>query len=132
MTLVGTIRKNKREIPALFEDVKNREKNTAIFGFHDKMTLMLSSCPNKKKKKTVLMLLTTHDLRNKDEDVTRPEIVEFYNKNKGGGDVFDRLCKNYSVVRHTKRLTAAVFGGLLNASGVNIFVLMEKQRERGN
>lgn len=141
LTMVGTIRKNKREIPALFKETKTRDKNTAMFAYHDELTL-LSYCPNKKKKKTVLLLSTTHDLPDQDQSVTRPEIVEYYNQNKSGVDVFDRLCKNYSTARNSRRWTATVFYGLLNASGVNSFVLWKnniddenerkKKREKGN
>lgn len=59
----------------------------------------------------------------KDQTVRRPKIVEFYNKNKGGIDIFDQLCKNYSTARNTKRWPLIVFFGLLNAAGVNSFVL---------
>ena len=86
-----------------------------MFGFQDEVTL-LSWCPNKKKKKkTVLLLSTTHDLPDIDKSVRRSEIVEFYNKNKGGVDVFDRLRKNYSTAPNTKRWMLTVFFGLLNA-----------------
>lgn len=128
ITLVGTVRKNKREIPPEFVDVKTREKLTSMFAYHDALTL-LSWCPDKKKKKVVLMLSTTHDLPDKDLTKKRPEIVEFYNKNKGGVDVFDRLCKNYSTSRSTKRWPVTVLFGLLNIVGINSFILWRNNVE---
>lgn len=122
VTLVGTLRKNKREIPPLFLQTKNRDLNSSMFAFRNEMTL-LSWCPPKKKKKIVILLSTTHDLPDKDRDVRLPEIVEFYNQTKGGVDVFDRLCKNFSTSRKTRRWTLAVFFGLLNIVGINSFIL---------
>ncbi|XP_045505907.1 piggyBac transposable element-derived protein 4-like [Colias croceus] len=43
VTIVGTLRKNKREIPPLFLELRNRDKNTAQFAFSKELTL-LSYC----------------------------------------------------------------------------------------
>jgi len=53
-TMVGTVRKNKREIPPLFtQKLKERLINSSIFGFQENMTL-LSYKP--KQNKIVLLL----------------------------------------------------------------------------
>lgn len=46
-TIVGTLRKNKREIPPFFLDIKQRPKPSSIFGFH-KGKVLVSYVPNKK------------------------------------------------------------------------------------
>ena len=44
LTAVGTLRKNKREIPLEFLDVKKRDRRSSMFGFSNKITLV-SLCP---------------------------------------------------------------------------------------
>ena len=127
ITLVGTLRANKPEIPEVMLNPKDRAKNTSMFLFHNELTL-LSWCPNKKQKKVVNLLSTTHDLPDRDNSVSIPEIVEFYNQNKGGVDVHDRLCKNYTTARSTKRWTLALFFGMLNIAGVNSFILWKNNQ----
>ena len=39
-TVVGTLRKNKREIPATFISGRGRDKYTSLFGFQEKCTLL--------------------------------------------------------------------------------------------
>ena len=82
ITLVGTLRKNKRHIPPEFLDLRNRDENTSLFGFGDKCTLV-SYIP--KKKKNVLILSTLHNDDKIDEETgtaRKPEIVTFYNATK--------------------------------------------------
>uniref|UniRef100_A0A2S2Q9N5 PiggyBac transposable element-derived protein 4 n=1 Tax=Sipha flava TaxID=143950 RepID=A0A2S2Q9N5_9HEMI len=57
ITMVGTIRKNKREIPPIFLDTKKREVNSSKFGY-SKECLLVSYVP--KKNKNVLMLSIMH------------------------------------------------------------------------
>lgn len=123
LTMVGTTRKNKGEIPESFLDLTGREKNTAMFAYDGPLTL-LSYCPPKStKKKVVIMLSTLHDSPDNNNEVELPEIVHFYNKTKGGVDVFDAMSKKYSVLRKTKRWPMCIFYGLLNGIGINTWVL---------
>lgn len=55
------------------------------------------------------MLSTMHYMPDEDQSVKLPEVLGFYNKTKGGVDVFDQLCKDYSVSRRTRWWTVAVF-----------------------
>lgn len=112
-----TEEKNKPEIPPSFLETKERDRNTAMFAFHNELTL-LSYLPDNKKKKIVIALSTTHDLPDKTNDVKIPDIINFYNKNKGGVDVFDRMCKNYTVSRITRRWPICFSYGLLNMGGI--------------
>lgn len=99
-----------------------------MFAFSDALTL-LSYNPPKKKKKLVVLLSTTHDLPDKNNEVKLPEIVEYYNSTKSGVDVFDRMCKNYSTSRKTRRWNLAFFFGLLNIIGVNSFLLWKNNKD---
>ncbi|CAH2102077.1 unnamed protein product [Euphydryas editha] len=113
VTLVGTLRRNKREIPPSFLEVKDRDRNTAKFAYSEELTL-LSYCPPKsKQKKIVPMLSTMHATADYNAKNRLPEIVEFYNKTKIGVDLMDQ-CYTYSVSRRTKRWPMALFFGLMN------------------
>lgn len=58
MTIVGTIRKNKREIPEHFLSTKNRDINSTIFGY-GKNIILLSYVP--RKNKNVMLISTMHE-----------------------------------------------------------------------
>lgn len=124
ITMVGTLRKNKKEIPAAF--VGQRDVGTSIFGFHYKLPLTLVSyCP--KQKKNVLLISTLHD--NNDNIITtatneqKPEIVLFYNETKGGVDTADQMCGNYSISRICSRWPLRFFFHMLDTSGINANVI---------
>lgn len=119
LTLVGTMRKNKREIPPEFLPHKKREENSSIFGFQKNCTLV-SYCP--KKNKVVLLVSSMHDDDAIDPDTRetkKPDIVTFYNRTKIGVDLVDQLCQNYNVARNTNRWPMVIFYNLLNISAIN-------------
>ncbi|XP_023212527.1 uncharacterized protein LOC111615331 [Centruroides sculpturatus] len=59
LSSVGTLRKNKREIPKEFLDMKNRCNYDSMFGFTGGITLV-SYIPQTKKKKNVVVLSSMH------------------------------------------------------------------------
>lgn len=58
-TVVGTLRKNKREIPLCFLETKKRQLNSTMFGY-DKDILLTSYVPKKKIKMYCLFPLCTN------------------------------------------------------------------------
>lgn len=118
LTVVGTIRKNKRQIPPEFLQTKNREVFSTMFGFTEDITL---ASYVSKKGKCVLMLSTLHHDNNLDletGDKKKPEIISFYNVTKGGVDSADQLCSNYNVARNTRRWPMVILYGVLNIAGI--------------
>ena len=123
ITLVGTIKKNKAEVPELLIQVKDRLKNSAMFAYSKYLTL-LSYCPPKsKQKKIVLLLSTMHPEGDKPNSTVLPEIVDFYNRTKGGVDTFDQLVHRYTVARKSRRWPLRVFYNLLDIVGINSNIL---------
>ena len=57
LTVVGTMRKCKQEIPACLKAAKSRQTKTSVFGFNDQLT-MVSYVPTKNK--AVIHLSTMH------------------------------------------------------------------------
>jgi len=125
ITLVGTLKKNKREIPVEFLPNKKKEVSSSMFGFQKQVTLV-SFTP--KKNKSVLLLSTMHNDASVDTETKKPEIIHFYNSTKGGVDTVDQLCGNYSVSRRTRRWPLCIFFQLLNIAGVNGHILYKMTR----
>ncbi|XP_060846028.1 piggyBac transposable element-derived protein 4-like [Rhopalosiphum padi] len=120
ITLVGTLKKNKREIPPEFLPHKNKAVSSSIFGFQkDKM--LSSYVP--RKNKTVILLSTMHDKGSLDNFTKKPEIIMDYNSTKGGVDTVDKMCATYTVSRITKRWPCVIFYSLMNIAGINAQVL---------
>ena len=123
LTTVGTVRKNRKELPPQFTATRGREQYSSLFGFTKDMTLV-SYIP--KKGKVVNILSTMHhdnkiDVATKDK--LKPEIITFYNGTKGGVDTNDELCGTYSVCRRTRRWPHVIFQNLLNIAGVNALII---------
>lgn len=122
VSYVGTIRKNKREVPFSFVVAKNRNKYDSIFGYTKQETLV-SYVP--KKGKTVVLLSSYHTSSTSisDEEHRKPEIIEFYNKTKAGVDIVDKLCGTYNTARSTRRWPMVIFYHIMNIAGINSRVI---------
>lgn len=83
MTMVGTMRKNRREIPPVLLDVKSKLAEYSAFVFDHKLRATMVSYVPKKNKSVVL--LSTYHTSNKiiANDKNKPEIIQFYNATKG-------------------------------------------------
>ncbi|KFM74523.1 PiggyBac transposable element-derived protein 4, partial [Stegodyphus mimosarum] len=124
LTLVGTMRKNKREIPPTFVTSKGREIFSTLFGFEKDKTL-ISYVP--KKGKTVLMLSTLHNDDAIDDttgEKKKPEMICFYNMTKGAVDTVDEMAASYSVARITRRWPMVIFFSALNIAAINARIIL--------
>lgn len=95
ITMVGTLRKNKREIPAEFK-TKSTDGAKTQFAYSDRKVLLSY---NPKSNKIVLLLTSYHKTGKIDEATGKPEIVLFYNNTKGGTDSFDKKCHDFTTAR---------------------------------
>lgn len=131
LTVVGTIRANRRELPPQVTNVKQRPVNSSLFAFGEKITAV-SYVP--KRSKNVLMLSSMHKDDAIDESTgasNKPEIVTFYNSTKSGVDVVDRMITSYNVARGTRRWPMVIFYGLLNIASINAFVIYRSNNPEG-
>lgn len=120
LTALGTLRKNKKEIPAEMLTLNDRKITSSIFCFDQKKTL-LSYFP--KKQKLVLLLSTMHETAEVSEETGRPVIVQNYNSTKSGVDTFDQMCSNMSCNRKTRRWPLCVFYDMINMASINSYVI---------
>lgn len=123
ISVVGTMRKNKKEIPPCFID-KKRPEYSSQFGFSDRATLV-SYVP--KKQRSVVLISSLHSAAEIDESTNekrKPSIVTFYNKTKGGVDEVDKKVKMYSTSRKNNRWPLTLFFRLLDIAGINAMVIL--------
>lgn len=122
LTAVGTIRKDKPQLPAEFKDhsYMGRQLLSSMFLFTENLTAVsYKSKPNK----LVTLLSSMHDEASVNQEEKKPEMIRFYNQTKGGVDVFDRLCANMNCGRKTRRWPMCFFYNMLNISCINAFVI---------
>lgn len=123
ITIVGTMKANRPEIPKEFKASKSRNSKSSLFGFQKDVTLV-SYVP--KINKAVNLLSTMHYDAAIDPDTNeerKPEIITFYNRTKCGVDILDKMCKQYSVLRNSRRWPLTIFFDLMNIVGINALVI---------
>ncbi|XP_056108635.1 piggyBac transposable element-derived protein 4-like [Rhinichthys klamathensis goyatoka] len=119
-TMVGTIRRNKTELPPALVTNMNRDLFSTKFAFTDTHALV-SYCP--KKRKNVLLMSTLHkDACVSTREDRKPEAILYYNENKGGVDNLDKVTGTYSCKRKTLRWPMVLFFNILDVSAYNAFV----------
>lgn len=126
LTYLGTLKKNKREIPPEFKPSKNRAVGSSLYGFTKDLTLV-SYVP--KKDKAVILLSSCHHHASTDEVTNKPSMIVDYNHSKGGVDEIDKKCAIYSCSRKTRRWPQAIFYRLLDIAGINAYVLYNEYPE---
>jgi hypothetical protein len=122
-TYVGTIRKNKREIPPEFQAEKSKEEGSSMFGFQKDMS-MVSYVP--KKRRVVILVSSMHNdnaIDPESQQKLKPEIITFYNSTKYGVDVVDQMCENYNCARTTRKWPIVHFYNMINVSAINAYVI---------
>ncbi|XP_050321369.1 piggyBac transposable element-derived protein 4-like [Bactrocera neohumeralis] len=121
MTMVGTMRKNKRSIPPKLLNCKKVPRYESTFAFTPDTTLV--SYISHKNKCTVVMSTLHHAPNIENESKKLPEIISFYNSTKGGVDTVDKMLSCYSYKRKTNRWTMAVFSNIIDISALNSYIL---------
>lgn len=124
MTIVGTVRKNRKEIPPVLLDMKRKPvHHSEIVYDHQLRGCMVSYVP--KRRRFVTLLSTFHSSVQIDEadPKKKPNIIRFYNATKGGVDVLDKLIATYRSKRKVNRWPVAVFQHMLDVSAVNAYII---------
>uniref|UniRef100_UPI003AAEECD7 piggyBac transposable element-derived protein 4-like n=1 Tax=Centroberyx gerrardi TaxID=166262 RepID=UPI003AAEECD7 len=121
VALVGTIRKNRPELPPQLLRTKQRAPRSSLFAF-TKTHTAASYIP--KQGKNVLLLSTKHrEPAVSDAEHQKPAIITDYNRCKGGVDNLDKVVGTYSCRRRTCRWPLVLFYNILDVSAYNAFVL---------
>ena len=121
LTLLGTMRKNRKELPPEML-LQKRSAFDSIFAFTPD-TALVSYAP--RNNKTVLLLFTMHDRVEVDHDneAKKPFMVLDYNSTKGAVDAFDKVIKGYTCARGSRRWPMRLFFFVVDAACLNSFVI---------
>ncbi|KFM73858.1 PiggyBac transposable element-derived protein 4, partial [Stegodyphus mimosarum] len=122
LTFVGTLKRDRKEIPKEFQASKSRKMGSSLYGFTKDMTL-ISYVP--KERKAVILISSMHHSCENDASSGKPEIIAMYNLTKGGVDEFDKKCSIYSTARRTRRWPMAIFFRILDICAINAFILFQ-------
>lgn len=130
LTITGTIKKNKREIPPQLK-IASKTPPSTTFCYTPDITL-LSYTPKKKKRSNKFVLLASTYMRTSEVTNDKPNIIHHYNATKGGTDTYDKLCHSYSVTRRTNRWPMRYFYGVLDQAGVHTRILKKLKMKQNN
>ncbi|KAK9744263.1 Transposase IS4 [Popillia japonica] len=129
LTIVGTIRKDKPQVPPEMICSRNRTVGTTMFCFDKEKTLVSFKANNKK---IVSLLSTMHQEGSIHPETSKPEIIHFYNSTKSGVDSLDQMCSNMNCGRKTRRWPLCVFYDMINIAAINAFVINFFNMNRAN
>ena len=131
-TLVGTVRANRKELPAEFTN-RSRKLHSTIQGYSIDGKSLLLSC-KVKQAKIVNILSTMHHMESDlcQDGSRKPSVILFYNSTKGGGDRVDQMCRLYSTKPGSRRWPFQVFCNMLDVAGINshtVFKMANNSRQ---
>lgn len=126
ITIVGTIRQNKPDIPKELKASPSREVGSSIFAFKNDVTLV-SYVP--KRNRSVIMLSTMHHDKSivEDHPKKKPEIITFYNSTKGGVDGMDQKVRYYTSKRQSRRWPFVLWTNMMDVAALNSYVVFSTQ-----
>ena len=124
-TVVGTIRANKRELPKLAKQKKDKMTrfSTKLYRTNNCTLTVYKAKQNKK----VLILSSMHQsVKIEKNDACIPETIRLYNSTKFGVDVTDQMARKYSVKSKSRRWPLQVFFNILDLAGINAWILYKE------
>lgn len=124
ITLVGTVRGNRREIPQELRCNSSQPLHASRFLFTEEEGILMISY-KAKAKKTVYLLSSMHDSKTvrHDDGKKRPEAILYYNSTKGGVDNADEMLRSYSTKAASRRWPLAAFFNLLDIVCLDSFII---------
>lgn len=126
MTLLGSMRSQRREIPHELRNSSGRELHSSIFVYttEDKIQLLSYKA---KPRKNVLILSSQHDSPTvTDTHNKKPSVINDYNNSKYGTDKMDQLVSSYTVKFKSRRWPVVVFCNVLDIACINAFLLYQE------
>ena len=124
MTLVGTMRKNRKGIPKPLLSVDGREVESMVVIWEKEqhkisLTSYVTKTASGKKNVIVLSSQPVFPGVTKDGGKKKPQIIKFYDFSKGGTDIVDQRMDKFSTATKSKKWKRKVWSMILDASRVN-------------
>lgn len=125
MTVVGAVRKNRGEVPALLVNTKRKPVYHTDAVYDPEARAFMVS--HKYVKHQFITLFSnyhsnTHILENAAHN-KQPDIVKFYNETKGGVDELSNLISVARCKKRVNRWPVAIFCNMLDVSALNAFII---------
>ena len=124
VTYVGTMKKDKKQIPPQFLPHKKKVIGSSVFGFNEHATLV-SYTP--KKNKSIILISTKHHTKSIDNESGKPEILRFYNMTKDTVDKLEQDISKYSTAQSTKWWPMVMFFAIMDIAAFNAYILQTKK-----
>jgi hypothetical protein len=128
ISLVGTIRQNRKEIPAHFKENGLKKELYHSMALHTDCAML--TLYKAKKNKVIFLLSTLHQKHAipspESNPKKKPEVVQFYNETKGGVDKADQMLRQYSCKAATRRWPLAAFYNMIDIACLNTFVICDE------
>lgn len=124
LTVIGTLRLDKPELPPCLLSKKNRALGDARFVFNGSTTVVSVKV---KANKVVCLASTMHEGKEINHTSGKPAIIQNYNDTKVGVDCFDQMCSIMSCSRKTKRWPHCFFFGMINISCINSYIIHNRR-----
>ena len=121
-TLVGTIRKNKRDLPQAAKSTTHRKKKDSLHFYADDLTL----CSFWDKGSSPVLLLSTMHASQENRSEEKPDIVQFYNQTKSGVDNLDKLVRSFRSQRKCRRWPYGIFFTLCDVAVITACKMWNK------
>lgn len=119
-TLVGTMKKNRREIPISLKNMRSNLYSSTILE-HNNITLTIYQA---KRNKSVFLLSSLHSTVKTEDSLKKlPDSIAFYNATKYGVDIRDQMCRKYSVKSASRRWPVHIFFNILDHAALNAWII---------
>lgn len=125
ITLVGTMRHNRKGIPKEIKSLEGREANSSVVFWEkttQKLTLTSYVVSTKSKgMKNIIVLASKPPLlgQTKDDGKMKPAIIKFYDFSKGGTDIVDQRAATNTTSTKSCKWSKKVMSYMLDVSRVN-------------
>ena len=118
--IVGTMRKNRRELCKKMTKPEKKATYSSEFYWHNPTNFLFVKYPAC----TAWQMLMQVMKRKK------PEMIWFYNANKVGVDCFNQKARLYIAKSASRRWPAGVWSNILNIAAINFYVLYKKVKNK--
>lgn len=129
LTVVGTIRNNKADLPPEFKERRKRPLYSSAFAFRSKAMLVSYVA---KSNKVVNLISSHHNSALVDSGTKfKPQVILYYNKTKIGVDLMNQKVARYTTARTTRRWPMAAVYNLVDIAGANADIIFEEVNPSG-
>ena len=122
MTFLGTVNPNRKGVPEELKKSKDKAVGSTLPLYH-KDFMIISHVPVQNR--VVIMLSSEHDLLENVivDNKEKPLMIAEYNKYKAAVDTVDKMIKQYSCKRATRRYPLALFFYIIDVTTINASIL---------